>query len=109
MKIKRKEANKQATKFCKQCFEAGKQHCDCLLNKLDSKERALADSEREFCKGRGSKDESSFCPEFLDDELSHDFSMSLGPQSAQKGSVSVVPSKKDKNRQSVMQSKNKDL
>ena len=30
-KIKRKEANKQATKFCKRCFEKRNVHCTCKL------------------------------------------------------------------------------
>jgi len=48
LKVKRKEANKQATKFCNKCFEQEIEHCTCLLNKLDPKQKQLAEEERDI-------------------------------------------------------------
>ena len=70
-KVKRRDANKQATKFCKRCFEKRATHCECELLKLGENERKKADSER----GKAAlNEESSFCDEFND---SHDFDISL--------------------------------
>jgi len=39
---KRARAIKGQTKFCKKCFESGKQVCKCLLEALDQDQRELA-------------------------------------------------------------------
>ena len=85
LRAQRREAIKGASKFCKDCFEQSKPHCDCLLNKLGPKQRAIAMKEFAKVKERqGSDDESSFCPEFND---SHDFDISSEDESTDRLTV----------------------